>query len=460
MTELSTVYKNQKKYFETGETLVVSNRLDQLRLLDTMLRDNEEILLSSLTLDLGKAPEESYLSELGLVYQSLQLTLKKTQKWSQRQRKKTPLYLWPGKSWTQAMPYGQTLIINAFNYPLLLSLDPLVGAVSAGNVAMVALSERTPNFNAVLTKLSQQYLNSNWIYFYEGNKERNQLLLTERFDKIFFTGSATVGKSILKAASQHLTPVTLELGGKSPALITQTADIKRAAQRVAWGKFLNVGQTCVAPDYCLVPKESVELFKSELIKETEKMYGKNPFSSEDYGRLVNSQTVERLARLIEEDNSFVVYGGEVKASEKYIGPTVIQAEITQPLASMKEELFGPILPVMTYETLEEALDFIRSGESPLAFYPFVGERSEESLLLNAVQFGGATINDTILHLANHHLPFGGVGQSGMGSYHGIQSFKEFSHEKAVLKRQPKFILPIMSAPYSKRKDSLIRKFLK
>lgn len=460
MDEIFITYQKQVRHFNTQATLDTTCRVRHLRQLQKMMKDNETAILTGLEKDLGKSASEGFVTELGMVYQSLKLAIDKTQRWNQRKRVRTPFYLWPGKSWTQPSPYGQVLIIDAFNYPLLLAIDPLIGALSAGNVAVVALSEQTPHFNQVMIKVSKDYLDEEVVSFFTGSKEKNQALLKKPFGKIFFTGSQQVAKSVMAAASQHLTPVTLELGGKSPAIVTDTADIKKAAQQIAWGKFINAGQTCVAPDYCLVDEKVKEPFIKALIQSIETLYGKDVKSNKDYGRLISEEATNRLGEYLQKDQAYLIHGGEVVLAEKYIEPTLLVGELETNMSAMASEIFGPILPILSYASLSEAQVFLNQHSHPLAFYPFSKDKKTINKLLRENNFGGATINDTVLHLANHHLPFGGVGASGMGSYHGKASFDTFSHQKSVLKRYPKWIIPLMQAPYTKVKDKWLRFFMK
>ena len=460
MFSVEDIISKQNAFYKTGQTKEVSYRKQSLKQLKVVLKANEGALVEAMGQDLGKHPLETYMSELGVLYESIDLMHKKLSVWQKKQRVKTHLFLLPATSYTQAEPLGQVFIISAFNYPLLLSLDPLVGAIAGGNVAMVALSESTPKINEVLIKIMSATFPEEYLFFFEGNKEINTEVLTHRFDKLFFTGSSTVGRSVMAAASRHLTPVTLELGGKSPALVTDKAKLAHAAECVVWGKFLNAGQTCVAPDYCLVDKkyheEFITLVKQQLIA----FYGVAPLYSEEYGRLANERAIIRLEQLIKQDQAHVVVGGQVDKEKRYVAPTVLKGTITTPLASMEEEIFGPVLPILSYETLEEALQFIESKEKPLAFYPFTQNSKEASYLTTRLSFGGSTVNDTILHLANSHLPFGGVGQSGMGQYHGKASFECFTHQKSILKRSSFIRLPLMNPTYSKMKEKVIRFFLK
>ena len=456
---LAQVVADQRQFFATKATFPVAFRRQQLEQLKKMFKANEAALLKALQEDLGKHPTESYFTEIGLIYHSIDYALKHVAKWQKKKRKRTALFLQPASSYTLAAPYGNVLIMSAFNYPLLLSIDPLVGALAGGNTALIALSERTPAVNAVLLAQAPHYFSADNLYFYVSSVEKNSAVLKEQFAKIFFTGSTKVGQIVLEAASHHLTPVTLELGGKSPAVVTKHAKIALAAEKIAWGKFLNAGQTCVAPDYCLVDAQVAAEFQTALGAAIKKLYGEDVKQSADYPRLVAGPAFDNLTEMLERDQDFKIFGGAHDKEARYFEPTVVAAKLGTPLASMEAEIFGPILPVLTYETLAEAKAYMQAHPAPLAFYPFSEDKREVADLLGELQFGGATVNDTILHLANLHLPFGGVGNSGMGHYHGHYSFQTFTHEKAVLNRRTWLNLPIMRAPYTEKKRRLIKKFL-
>ena len=457
--QLQEIIAAQKTFFATHQTFSVSYRKAQLLQLKKMFQDNEAALNDALEKDLGKHPTETYLTELGLIYHSINYALKHVAHWQKKKRKKTAIFLQPATSYTLAAPYGNVLIMSAFNYPLLLSIDPLVGSIAGGNTALVALSERTPTVNEVLLEQVPRYFSAEFLSFYVSSVEKNTAVLQEKFDKIFFTGSPKVGQIVLEAARHNLTPVTLELGGKSPAVVTDQARLSLAAEKIAWGKFLNAGQTCVAPDYCLVDKKVAAAFQQELILAVKRLYGDHVETNKDYPRIVAGPTTENLQAIIAHDKAHLVLGGACDVSERYIEPTILAAPLGTDLLSMQAEIFGPILPVLTYETVDEAMAFIQARPAPLAFYPFSEDKQQVNMLLTEISFGGATVNDTILHLANLHLPFGGVGNSGMGHYHGEYSFKTFTHEKAVLNRQTWINLPLMRAPYTAVKKNIIKKFL-
>ncbi|TLG81299.1 aldehyde dehydrogenase family protein [Vagococcus zengguangii] len=457
---LMKLIERQRAYYQNGHTHSYNARIKALKQLKTMLKQHEPAILKALEKDLGKHPNESYLTEIGVTYDSINYMLKHLKSLMKPKRVKTPLTLFPATSQIMTEPLGNSLIMSAFNYPILLSFDPIVGALAGGNTALVALSEYTPTVNQVLLQAISATFDAGLLTFFESSIERNTFVLAQRFDKIFFTGSPKVGKIVYQAASQHLTPVTLELGGKSPALVTANANLTHAAQRIAWGKFINTGQTCVAPDYCLVDRqvlpEFVEALKSAIIA----LYGQDTKQNKDYGKIVNQAAWQRLNSLLVADASYIVAGGSSDEATRYIEPTLLVADDLKELASMQEEIFGPILPILPFDTIEEAVTIIKGFEQPLAFYPFTANKKEQTYLLDTLSFGGATVNDTILHLANIHLPFGGVGNSGIGHYHGAYSYEAFTHQKAVLKRQTWLTLPVMNAPYTVMKDKVIRKLLK
>lgn len=458
--KLLTIIETQRRYFQTGKTRSYDSRIQALQQLKKMLKNNEPAILQALEVDLGKHPSESYLTEIGITYESINYMLKHLKSLMKPKRVKTPITLFPATSYIVTEPLGNSLILSAFNYPILLSFDPLIGALAGGNTAMVALSEYTPTINQLLIQMIADYFDPGLLSFFESSVENNTFVLANRFDKIFFTGSPKVGKIVYQAASQYLTPVTLELGGKSPALITESANLKHAATRIAWGKFINTGQTCVAPDYCLVPRKLLPTFVEEMKQAIKRLYGEMLEQNQDYGKIITLAAWHRLNKLIETDKEYIVSGGSLQIDTRFIEPTLMVAEDKSELASMNEEIFGPILPILPYDTLEEAINLIQSFEQPLAFYPFSSKKSEQKFLLDTLSYGGATVNDTILHLANIHLPFGGVGNSGMGHYHGVYSYEAFTHQKSVLKRQTWLSLSVMNAPYTKKKDNIIRKLLK
>ena len=458
MEDIKNIIEKQRQFYATGKTKALDYRIEQLKLLKKQVRRYEEELIDGLSQDLGKHRTESFMTEIGLVYRHLDEMIKKLPRWGGKQRVKTPLFLWPARSYTIQAPYGNVLILSPFNYPVLLTLDPLIGAIAGGNTTIVGMSEHTPATNYVLKVLIEEAFSKEYLYFVTSSKETNTELLDNAFNKIFFTGSTRVGKIVLKKAAEHLTPVTLELGGKSPVIISKYADLEVAVERIIWGKFVNAGQTCVAPDYCLIDESVKDEFMQLLKKRLLTFYTDTPEDSRDYGRIINESSMSRLIKQLEYDQLFIFQGGHYNYAEKYIEPTILLAELSDDLLSMKEEIFGPILPILSYQELEEAILFIEQKGKPLAFYPFSSNKEELEMLLDRLDYGGATVNDTLLHLSNENLPFGGVGESGMGSYHGKKSLESFTYTKSILKRSTIFRFPIMFPPFTKEKDNTIRSF--
>lgn len=460
MENILRVYNKQKDFYATGKTKLFAYRIELLDRLVYMIEELEDKLIEALYIDLRKASTESYMTEIGLLYNSIHMMKKNLSSWLKPQKVKTPFYLLPSKSYVQKSPYGQVLIMSAFNFPLLLSMDPLIGSIAGGNVSIIALSERTPAVNHVIISNQEKYFDSKSVYFYVSSKEKNTNILSHPFDKIFFTGSSQVGKIVLGAASKFLTPVTLELGGKSPAIVTKSATISLTAKKIAWGKFLNAGQVCVAPDYLLLDIHVAEDFITHLIKAIQVFYGEAPQKSKDYGRLIHEEEVDRLGSILGKDKDLLIYGGKIDRKDKFISPTILLTSIKEiknrPIASMENEIFGPILPIIVYKNMKEAVDLIESLPHPLAFYAFTNNKKEATYLLQTLSFGGACINDTIMQLTNYNLPFGGVGNSGMGAYHGKASLDTFTHDKSILHRSSIVDVPIMYPPYSSNKEKIMR----
>ena len=439
----------QKQFFETGRTRDLAFRICQLQLLADAMRKNETVLEEALKKDLGKSAFESYATEIGFVLADIRYTIQNLQKWSAPKRVRTPLYLFPGKSKIQKEPYGSVLILGPYNYPVQLLAEPLIGAIAAGNCAVLKPSELTPHVSKAMYQIVHSTFKEEYIACVEGGVEVNQELLSQKFDYIFFTGSERVGRIVMKAAAENLTPVTLELGGKSPVIIEKTANIKEAARRIAWGKLMNAGQTCVAPDYVLVDESRKQQFLTEMKTAFSHLYGKEIKKNPHFGRIVNERHMERLQKILEQDAKYLFCGGEADALQRYIEPAILDLGKDQNAASMQEELFGPILPVLSYHKLEDAVRFVNKRAKPLALYLFTKKRSAERFVLERVSSGGVCVNDTISHLINPDLPFGGVGASGMGQYHGKYSFDTFTHEKSVF-----------YPPFTKGKMNLVKFFLK
>jgi aldehyde dehydrogenase (NAD+) len=450
----------QKQFFETGRTRDLAFRICQLQLLADAMRKNETVLEEALKKDLGKSAFESYATEIGFVLADIRYTIQNLQKWSAPKRVRTPLYLFPGKSKIQKEPYGSVLILGPYNYPVQLLAEPLIGAIAAGNCAVLKPSELTPHVSKAMYQIVHSTFKEEYIACVEGGVEVNQELLSQKFDYIFFTGSERVGRIVMKAAAENLTPVTLELGGKSPVIIEKTANIKEAARRIAWGKLLNAGQTCVAPDYVLVDESRKQQFLTEMKNAFFHLYGKEIKKNPHFGRIVNERHMERLQKILEQDAKYLFCGGEADALQRYIEPAILDLGKDQNAASMQEELFGPILPVLSYHKLEDAVRFVNKRAKPLALYLFTKKRSAERFVLERVSSGGVCVNDTISHLINPDLPFGGVGASGMGQYHGKYSFDTFTHEKSVFYKPADWNLPVCYPPFTKGKMNLVKFFLK
>ena len=450
----------QKQFFETGRTRDLAFRICQLQLLADAMRKNETVLEEALKKDLGKSAFESYATEIGFVLADIRYTIQNLQKWSAPKRVRTPLYLFPGKSKIQKEPYGSVLILGPYNYPVQLLAEPLVGAIAAGNCAVLKPSELTPHVSEAMYQIVHSTFKEEYIACVEGGVEVNQELLSQKFDYIFVTGSERVGRIVMKAAAENLTPVTLELGGKSPVIIEKTANIKEAARRIAWGKLMNAGQTCVAPDYVLVDESRKQQFLTEMKTAFSHLYGKEIKKNPDFGRIVNERHMERLQKILEQDAKYLFCGGEADTLQRYIEPAILDLGKDQNAASMQEELFGPILPVLSYHKLEDAVRFVNKRAKPLALYLFTKKRSAEKFVLERVSSGGVCVNDTISHLINPDLPFGGVGASGMGQYHGKYSFDTFTHEKSVFYKPADWNLPVCYPPFTKGKMNLVKFFLK
>ena len=447
----------QHEFFETGETKKISFRLQALRRIKAWIEENQKDVMDALKRDLGKSKTEAYMSEVGMVLEEIRYQIRHIKKWAKDKRVPTPLSQFPAKSFISREPYGVVLVMAPWNYPFLLCMQPAVGAIAAGNCVVIKPSEYSPHSTAVLKQLVSECCDAGHVCVIEGAVEENKRLLRERFDYIFFTGSTAVGKLVMEQAAKQLTPVTLELGGKSPCLIEESADLRLAARRIAFGKFLNAGQTCVAPDYLLIPERLRDRFIDYLKQAVAMAYGREPLLSEDLPRIINQQHFERLLGLME--NQTVILGGKSDRQRMKIQPTVL-IDVDKASPVMQEEIFGPVLPVLTYQTLEEAILYIKTKEKPLALYLFTNNKAAEKKILNSCSFGGGCVNDTIIHLASVKLGFGGVGSSGIGSYHGWESFRTFSHARSMVKKARWLDLPFRYPPYTEQKDKMIRSVLK
>lgn len=438
---ISDIRAKQSQFFHSGATLSISFRKTALRQLMQAMKQYEQQLAEALWTDLHKSYEEAYLTELSIVYGEIRNHLRHLTHWSKPEYKCSPLAIMPATSRIIKEPLGNTLIIAPWNYPVQLLLNPLVGAISAGCTAMLKPSPYTPHVSAVLTKMIRGTFAEEYIAIVEGNREVNQTLLAERWDLIFFTGSPSLGKMVMASASKNLTPVVLELGGKSPCIIDKSANLAVAAKRVAWGKALNAGQTCIAPDYLMIHEDVKEQFLQLLVKEWQNLLTKDPQRITHYVRIVNEKAMERLIGYFKDGN--IYHGGTYDRSERYIAPTIL-TEVSLDAPVMQEEIFGPIFPVLTFKHIDEVISFVTQREKPLALYYF-GQNDKK--ILRHTSSGGTCINDVIMHIVNHNMPFGGVGNSGMSAYHGKDSFLVFSHRRAVIKTPTWIDMPFRYMPY-------------
>lgn len=448
--------ERQKTYFRSGATKSVEFRIHQLKTLKKLLTEHEEELFEAIYADFKKPELETYATELGILHNEISYALRHLKKWAKPKRVKGTWVNFPSSNYTIAEPYGAVLVIAPWNYPIQLALLPVVGAIAAGNTVVVKPSEITPHTSSTLHRLMSKWFKEEFIAVVEGGVDTNKSLLAEDFDHIFFTGSSRVGKIVMEAAAKNLTPVTLELGGKSPCIVDDSADLETSAKRIAWGKFLNAGQTCVAPDYVLVKASVQSQFLDHLKEAIRSFYGVNAKLSPDYPRIVNEGHFKRLASYLPDGEIF--YGGKTDIKECYIEPTIL-TNVTHNSAVMEEEIFGPILPVISFDDIGGAIDLINSKPKPLALYVFTTEKEIEDRVLEKCSFGSGAINDVVAHLGNHHLPFGGVGKSGMGAYHGKKSFDTFSHHKGIMKKPLWLDIPFRYAPY-RGKLKWIKKILK
>lgn len=458
METLREKINKQREYFSTGETKDISFRIEKLKKLRDVLKSEEEKIFEALKKDLMKSSFESYVTEVAMVYDEINMHIKNIKKWSKKRRVKTPLVQFSAKSFIQLEPYGVVLIIGPFNYPFMLTMDPLIGAIAAGNTAVIKPSESAPETSKILKEILEKVFDEKYVLHVnpERGKEVVEELLKEKFDYIFFTGSATVGKIVMKAASQYLTPVTLELGGKSPCIIDKDCKLELAARRIVWGKLLNSGQTCVAPDYLYVHKDIEKEFIKKLEEEIKNQFGDNPLESEDYSKMVNEREFNRVLSYIDKEK--LVFGGNYNRKTFQIEPTILK-NVTWNDPVMEREIFGPIFPILPFENLDEVIRLVNSKDKPLAIYYFSEDKNKIEKVLNSTSSGGVTINDTLVHVSSSYLPFGGVGNSGMGEYHGKCSFDLFSNKKGVMNRKTFLDLKIRYAPFQ-NKLTIVKKIMK
>jgi aldehyde dehydrogenase (NAD+) len=443
------LYEQQRHFFESGKTRSYAFRKQQLLRLKNAIRSHEDLITEALYQDLHKPATESYTTEIGFVYEEINYTLKHLKDWMKPQRVPTPIIAQPAQSKIYRDPLGLTLLIAPWNYPFQLLISPLVGAIAGGNCAVLKPSEETTHTAQAIEKLINDTFAPEYISVVQGNGAVVVPALMENcsFDHVFFTGSVAVGKIIMAAAAKNLTPVTLELGGKSPCIVDETANLPVTARRIAWGKFLNAGQTCVAPDYLIVQESVKNQFVRLIAESLRNFYGEDPAHSPDYPRMLNKKRFDAVTKFL--NNGRILLGGQTNEADKYIAPTLLD-NITPEDPVMQEEIFGPVLPILTYRHLTEVPQIIAHQPYPLALYLFTTSSANEKYIMNTVRFGGGCVNDTVLHLANPAIPFGGVGTSGLGSYHGKYSFDTFTHAKGVLKATTRLDIPLRYPPYEKK----------
>lgn len=455
--EITNLIDAQRTFFATGSTLNADYRITALRKLKNCIKAHEQDIMNALRTDLGKGSQESYMCEVGLTLSEISYMLSHTRRFMLEKTVATPLAQFASRSYVKPSPYGTVLIMSPWNYPFLLTMEPLVDALAAGNTAIIKPSAYSPATSEVISRIVGECFNPEYVAVVTGGRAENTCLLDADFDYIFFTGSKTVGKEVMRHAAEHLTPVTLELGGKSPCIVAPDADLKLAARRIVFGKYLNCGQTCVAPDYILchssVYEKFIEYVKAEIIRQ----FSDKPLKNPEYGKIINEKHFNRILGLIDRDK--LVFGGASDADALRIEPVVMR-DITEDDAVMKEEIFGPVMPVLSYDDTEGMIARINSHDHPLALYVFSGNKAFIKKITSSISFGGGCVNDTIIHLATSNMGFGGVGGSGMGSYHGRDGFNTFSHRKSIVDKKTWLDLPMRYQPYSGFMDKMIRMFLK
>lgn len=454
--EIQTILEKQRNYFATGATLPISARISALKKLQSYIKEHEQEISNALAADLGKSKFEGYMCEIGLVLGEISYMIKHTKKFARNEKKLSCPANYVASSYIKKSPYGAVLIMSPWNYPFLLTLEPLVDAISAGNTVIAKPSAYSPNTTKVIEKLINECFAPEYVAIVTGGRAENTHLLEQKFDYIFFTGSQTVGREVMRKAAEKLIPVTLELGGKSPCIVDKTANIALAAKRIVWGKFLNCGQTCVAPDYILCHESVKEKLIAELKKQIEAQFGKAPLENKSYGKIINQKHFDRVSSLI--DKSKVVHGGASDAAAQRIEPTIMN-NVTWEDAVMQQEIFGPVLPILAYKTEDEIFSTVNSRNKPLALYIFTSDKKLAKKVLAQCAFGGGCINDTIVHLATNNMGFGGVGESGMGAYHGKIGFDTFSHKKSIVDKKTWIDVNLRYQPYSKLKEAVMRIFI-
>ena len=451
------ILQSQKEFFQSGKTLPVSFRVDALKKLRESIKRHEDEIAEALTKDLGKSAFEGFMCETGLTLTEITYMIKHTRKFAKEKRVRTPMAQFASRSYKKPSPYGNVLIMSPWNYPFLLTIDPLADAIAAGNTAIVKPSAYSPATGEIVRKIVEECFDQKYVAVITGGRRENAALLDKKFDMIFFTGSQGVGKEVMRKAAEHLTPTVLELGGKSPCIVDDTAKIPLAAKRIVFGKYLNCGQTCVAPDYILCDEKIKDKLVEEIKKQIVSQFGASPLDNPDYGKIINEKHFARVMGLIDKDK--VVIGGGGNAETLRIEPTVM-TDVTFNDAVMGQEIFGPVLPVITYKKFSDVFGMLKNLPKPLALYIFSGDKSRIDAVTSRLSFGGGCVNDTIIHLATSEMGFGGVGESGMGSYHGKEGFDAFSHTKSIVDKKTWLDLPMRYQPYKKSSEKLIRKFLK
>ncbi len=455
--KISAIVNTQRAYFNSHETLPIKNRIAALKSLKQAIKESEQEIAEALKSDLGKSGFESYMCEVGLVLSEISYMLSHIKRFAKDRTVMSPIAQFASRSYVKNMPYGVVLIMSPWNYPFLLTMGPLVDAIAAGNTAVVKPSAYSENTSRVIKQIIEKVFAKEYVAVIEGGREENAYLLDEKFDYIFFTGGKTVGRLVMQKASENLTPITLELGGKSPCIVDKTANIPLAAKRIVFGKFLNLGQTCVAPDYILCDESIKDKLISCIKKEISAQLGEKPLENPNYGRLINKKHFDKVAAMIDKDK--VVYGGRTDCENLRIEPTVMD-NVTMSDAVMQEEIFGPLLPILTFGSIDSAEKTVNGNPHPLAFYVFSSDKKTIKRLTENCAFGGGCVNDTIIHLATSRMGFGGVGESGMGSYHGKCGFDTFSHKKSIVDKKTFIDLPMRYQPYKKINEMLLRMFLK
>ncbi len=458
MNKYEYILEKQRKYLSDIGRIDVNTRIENLKKLKSVIKKYEEEIIDALNKDLGKHIFESYSNEVGFVYGSINYSIKNIKNWAKIRKVKNDAAQLPGKSYIYKSHYGAVLIIGPYNYPFQLLIEPLIGAICGGNTVVLKPSEYATYTEGIIEKIIKETFDEKYIAVVTGDYKVNSELLDLQFDYIFFTGSVNVGKIVMEKASKHLTPVTLELGGKSPVIVHSSANLTISAKRIMWGKLINAGQTCVAPDYVLVHEDIYEDLIKEFIRATKEFYGEDIINNKDFGRIINERHMDRLSKILNHDKEKIVFGGNINLEKRYISPTILK-DVTLDDMVMSEELFGPILPVIKYKDMEDIKYYISKNKNPLALYVFSEDSNFSEDIITRFTFGGGCVNDTISHVASTYLPFGGIGTSGMGNYHGKASFDTFTHTKSIVKKSTKFDIKLVFPPY-KNKINLIKKIMR